>query len=164
MMKKITLVSLFLALLATFSARAQENTYNMVIEMTNGTKINIGPNDIRSLTFNDGQLVVTGGDLQAWMEMVENDINATKAALADTRYSQDAQQEQIYATQEQVQMNADMIQSGEAKIANLEAKTAQIEDKAIENLHMNLQQDEKITILEAKITVLEEEINQLKGE
>ena len=76
MMKKITLVSLFLALLATFSARAQENTYNMVIEMTNGTKINIGPNDIRSLTFNDGQLVVTGGDLQAWMEMVENDITA----------------------------------------------------------------------------------------
>ncbi len=164
MMKKITLVSLFLALLATFSARAQENTYNMVIEMTNGTKINIGPNDIRSLTFNDGQLVVTGGDLQAWMEMVENDIKATKAALADTRYNQDAQQASIYAIQEQMEVHQNAIITGGDRTTCLEEKTAQIEDMAIENLHMNMQQEEKITILEAKIAMLEEEIKQLKGE
>ncbi len=36
--------------------QAQENTYNMVIEMTNGTKITDGPNDISSLTFNNGEL------------------------------------------------------------------------------------------------------------
>ena len=35
---------------------------------------------------------------------------------------------------------------------------------AIENLHMNMQQEEKITILEAKIAMLEEEIKQLKAE
>jgi hypothetical protein len=42
----------------------------MVIEMTNGTKITIGPNDIRSLTFNNGELTVTGESLQSWMESV----------------------------------------------------------------------------------------------
>ena len=68
-MKKFSIITMFLALL-TMTAQAQENTYNMVIEMTNGTKITIGPNDIRSLTFNNGELTVTGGDLQTWMESV----------------------------------------------------------------------------------------------
>lgn len=68
-MKRLSMITLFVALF-TFAAQAQENTYNMVIEMTNGTKITIGPNDIRSLTFNNGELTVTGGDLQTWMESV----------------------------------------------------------------------------------------------
>ena len=31
------------------TVKAQNNTYNMVLEMTNGTKINIGPNEIKSI-------------------------------------------------------------------------------------------------------------------
>lgn len=81
-MKKFSIITLFLALL-TMTVQAQENTYNMVIEMTNGTKITIGPNDIRSLTFNNGELTVTGQSLQSWMESVPKrvELDELRAAI-----------------------------------------------------------------------------------
>lgn len=57
-MKKIFL-SLITALITILSISAQ-NTYNMVIEMNDGTKINIGPNDIKNMSFMDGNLTVSG--------------------------------------------------------------------------------------------------------
>ena len=85
-MKKFSIITLFLALL-TMTVQAQENTYNMVIEMTNGTKITIGPNDIRSLTFNNGELTVTGESLQSWMESVakREELDALWAMIKDLR-------------------------------------------------------------------------------
>mgnify|MGYP006916061708 CR=1 FL=1 len=77
-MKKFSIITLFLALLCT-TMQAQENTYNMVIEMTDGTKITIGPNDIRNLTFNNGELTVTGESLQEWMESVAKKEDVEKA-------------------------------------------------------------------------------------
>ena len=81
-MKKFSIITMFLALL-TMTVQAQENTYNMVIEMTNGTKITIGPNDIRSLTFNNGELTVTGESLQSWMESVPKrvELDELRAAI-----------------------------------------------------------------------------------
>lgn len=46
------------------STWAQSNSYNMVIEMANGTKINIGPNDVKNIYFNDGQLVISGETIE----------------------------------------------------------------------------------------------------
>lgn len=57
-MKKIFL-TLITALITILSISAQ-NTYNMVIEMNDGTKINIGPNDIKNMSFMDGNLTVSG--------------------------------------------------------------------------------------------------------
>ena len=57
-MKRIFL-SLFTALVTILGINAQ-NTYNMVIEMNDGTKINIGPNDIKNMSFMDGNLTVSG--------------------------------------------------------------------------------------------------------
>jgi len=57
-MKKIFL-TLITALITILSLSAQ-NTYNMVIEMNDGTKINIGPNDIKNMSFVDGNLTVSG--------------------------------------------------------------------------------------------------------
>lgn len=79
MMKKISIVTLFLVLLG-MTAQAQENTYNMVIEMTDGTKITVGPNDIRSMTFNNGELTVTGVNLEELVEKM-----ATKADVDELR-------------------------------------------------------------------------------
>ena len=78
-MKKITLLTLFVALIS-FATQAQENTYNMVIEMTNGTKITVGPDDISSLTFNNGELTVTGLNLGELIETL-----ATKQELETFR-------------------------------------------------------------------------------
>lgn len=86
-MKKFSIITLFLALLS-MTMQAQENTYNMVIEMANGTKITIGPNDIRSLTFNNGELTVTGDNLQSWMESVakQEDIDMLMAWIKEIDY------------------------------------------------------------------------------
>lgn len=78
-MKRITLLTLFVALMS-LATQAQENTYNMVIEMTNGTKITVGPDDIRSLTFNNGELTVTGLNLGELIETL-----ATKQTLEQIR-------------------------------------------------------------------------------
>ena len=59
-MKKYILASVITAFVATFTAQAQENTYNMVIKMANGTTITIGPNEIENIVFNDGAVTVSG--------------------------------------------------------------------------------------------------------
>ena len=66
--KYIFLATLLLGLFASENGLAQNNTYNMVIEMTNGTKINIRSNDVRDISFNNGELVMTGEDLNSLVE------------------------------------------------------------------------------------------------
>lgn len=80
-MKKFTYLLMFLCLTFSICLRAQENTYNMVIEMTNGTKISIGPNDVRNVTFNDGKLVVTGEDLQSWISNILSDLETVESNM-----------------------------------------------------------------------------------
>lgn len=59
-MKKNAILAILTILMFNISALAQSNSYNMVIEMANGTKINVGPNDVRNIFFTDGQLTVSG--------------------------------------------------------------------------------------------------------
>ena len=59
-MKKFYFLSLIAAFITVLGASAQSNSYNMVIEMTDGTKINIGPNDVKNITFAEGKLAVGG--------------------------------------------------------------------------------------------------------
>ena len=59
-MKKYLLLPIISAFMIILGASAQSNSYNMVIEMANGVKINIGPNEIKNITFLDGQLTISG--------------------------------------------------------------------------------------------------------
>jgi chromosome segregation ATPase len=61
-MKKITMWAIALFISAA-PAVAQNNTFNMVITMANGTTITIGPNEVKNITFNEGQVVVSGENL-----------------------------------------------------------------------------------------------------
>lgn len=61
-MKKITMWAIGL-FIAVAPAVAQNNTFNMVITMANGTTITIGPNEVKNITFNEGQVVVSGENL-----------------------------------------------------------------------------------------------------
>ena len=72
-MKKYFLLSL-LAIL-TLTASAQTNTYAMVIEMQNGTKLTIGPNEVKNVTFNNGELTVTGETIET---LVASAVNQAK--------------------------------------------------------------------------------------
>lgn len=63
-MKKFILMSLIATFVSVFSANAQENTYSVIIKMTDGTTFTIGPNDVENIMFNDGQVTVSGTNIQ----------------------------------------------------------------------------------------------------
>ena len=67
-MKKQFLLSLVAAFVLALSANAQGNTYNMKVKMADGTEITIGPNDIDNISFNEGEVVVSGTRLQEVLE------------------------------------------------------------------------------------------------
>ena len=62
-MRKNCIMSLFAMLLTVITLSAQNNTYTMVIEMKNGTKVNIGPNEVKNISFNNGQVVFSGNTI-----------------------------------------------------------------------------------------------------
>ena len=62
-MRKNFIMSLFAMLLTVITLSAQNNTYTMVIEMQNGTKVNIGPNEVKNISFNNGQVVFSGNTI-----------------------------------------------------------------------------------------------------
>lgn len=78
-MKKLFIITM-IALASSVCTWAQDNTYSMVIEMANGSKITIGPNEIRNVTFNDGQIVISGQDIQS---LVENSAKQSDIARLD---------------------------------------------------------------------------------
>lgn len=79
-MKKHLFTTLAVAVLMAIGAHAQsDNTYNMVIEMTNGMKFTIGPNDIQNISFNEGQITISGTGLQQLLEANEQLKNALEA-------------------------------------------------------------------------------------
>jgi len=63
-MKKQVIMSLFAAFAMVLNVNAQndlqDNTYNMVLELANGTKLTIGPHEIKNISFFDGEVVVSG--------------------------------------------------------------------------------------------------------
>lgn len=89
----------FTALIATFfmavSAIAQTNTYNMVLTLTDGTVITIGPNDLKQLDFRKGDVTVSGTnitdlmnqmkDLQASLVAVQNEVAAAVAQIKNNK-------------------------------------------------------------------------------
>lgn len=54
-----TLISFFFAATAAF-AQSEQKEYNMVITLQNGTTVTLGHNDIRDITFNDGEISISG--------------------------------------------------------------------------------------------------------
>lgn len=66
-MKKIILWA-FALLAVSATTVAQNNTFHMVITLTNGTTIALGPNEISHLTFNEGEVTVDGQALDIFMQ------------------------------------------------------------------------------------------------
>lgn len=58
-MKKNFLLAMVVMLMTTVSSFAQKE-YNMVITLSNGTTVTLGHNDIKEITFNDGEVAISG--------------------------------------------------------------------------------------------------------
>lgn len=58
-MKKNILLVMVMMLMTAANALAQKE-YNMVITLNNGTTVTLGHNDIKEITFNDGEIAISG--------------------------------------------------------------------------------------------------------
>ena len=58
-MKKNILLVMVMMLMTAVNALAQKE-YNMVITLNNGTTVTLGHNDIKEITFNDGEIAISG--------------------------------------------------------------------------------------------------------
>lgn len=62
-MKRFFLLSLVATFVSLMSVSAQDNTYSMIIKLANGTTLTIGPNEVDSISFNDGEITVSGSTI-----------------------------------------------------------------------------------------------------
>lgn len=120
-MKKFFILSLIATFVSVLSVSAQDNTYSMIIKMANGTTFTIGPNEVDSLWFNDGQVTVAGTNI---MDLVN--------AIVQLKYESESQRDWViamlaqYAKKEELQMCIDLIEKssyeirGNAQIINPE--------------------------------------------
>jgi hypothetical protein len=111
---------LFILMLFAANVYAQENTYNMVIEMANGSKITIGPNEVKNITFNDGQITVSGQSI----EKMADEILTLQKEGADTRAAID----NTWANIEALKTYMQSIRSCQCDNSSIEARMAALEN------------------------------------
>ena len=143
-MKKFILASAF-ALMATPALFAQSsNTYSMQIELKDGTKITLGPNDLKNITFVDGVIKIEGNTIEELRSSIEKAEANTKNMVEEQRYNVEALKQKASDLQ--------------AMIDYLSVKVAQLE-KA-EGGSGNA---EDITALQAAIATLQSELAKLQN-
>lgn len=127
-MKKNTFFAIVIMLMMSVSALAQSNSYNMVIEMANGTKINIGPNDVKNIYFKDGELVVSGENLEKLIQNTNENMNQTTKELSN-----------LNARLQEVESRIDVLsnQSGGASSDEIKKIQAQIAEMDASNKYLS---------------------------
>lgn len=95
MKKHLTILSI--ALLSILGVKAQQNTYSMVITMNNGSTISIGPNEIKNISFNDGQITISGTSIETLLKGYSDSNQKMDDLWADLSGRAKSLQEQIDA-------------------------------------------------------------------
>ena len=142
-MKKNFLLAMVVMLMTAVSSFAQKE-YNMVITLSNGTTVTLGHNDIKEITFNDGEVAISG-----------NMVN-TIDSLAQVSQNQEYQ---IRAVEERsMKMSYDLFNRTEElykQIAETDTKVANTEAALQNTYNLVKEQSDKINILNEKIADLE---------
>lgn len=152
-MKKNYIISILFAFFACFTVNAQEQKeYNMVITLQNGTTITLGHNDIKNISFNDGEISISG-----------NVVNTIDSLCNVTR----DYEEMAYYLMDQVMYNEAFAHDLENRIESLTGEVLMQKDEFQAHLdvtddRLNAYLDELITALEKKVN--QEEFSQLKNE
>jgi len=190
-MKRFFLLSLVATFVSLMSVSAQDNTYSMIIKLANGTTLTIGPNEVDSISFNDGEITVSGSTISDLVNEIKNaqaesqmridslskvlmmHIEDIMQALANipipdlSNYPTKAELTDLlykYATKEDLQYEQDMRAKEDQNLMELVQKVDA--DHKNREQHLITEIDELktvITMLNARIEALENEVNQLKG-
>lgn len=73
-MKKNFLLAMVVMLMTAISSFAQKE-YNMVITLSNGTTVTLGHNDIKEITFNDGEVAISGNMVNTIDSLAQVSLN-----------------------------------------------------------------------------------------
>ena len=143
-MKKFILASAF-ALMATPALFAQtSNTYSMQIELKNGTKITLGPNDLKNISFVDGAIKIEGNTIEDLRMAIEKAEANTKNMVAEQRYDLNDLKKEAAELQAMIDYLSDKV----AKLENAGGGSGNTED---------------ITALQAAIAMLQSELAELQS-
>lgn len=79
-----TLISLFFAVTTAF-AQSEQKEYNMVITLQNGTTVTLGHNDIRDITFNNGEISISGNVVET-IAKIASTADSLANVSSDSQY------------------------------------------------------------------------------
>lgn len=138
-MKKNFLLTMVVMLMTAVSSFAQKE-YNMVITLSNGTTVTLGHNDIKEITFNDGEVAISG-----------NMVN-TIDSLA--KVSQDLEYRIKEVEERSMKMSYDLLTRTDALNQQVDFNMADTK-AALQNANELIkQQSDEIKVLNARIDVL----------
>lgn len=171
-MKKNFLLAMVVMLMTAVSSFAQKE-YNMVITLSNGTTVTLGHNDIKEITFNDGEVAISGNmvntidslaqvsqnleqrtkEVEAMsMNMYHNLLDRTEMLNQQVEAKMDVTNTRIEELKSTLKNN---IAAAETEIAETSARVANTE-AALQNANEMIKlQSEEINALNTKIAILE---------
>ena len=174
-MKKNFLLAMVVMLMTAVSSFAQKE-YNMVITLSNGTTVTLGHNDIKEITFNDGEVAISGNmvntidslaqvsqyleqrtkEVEARsMEMSYDILNRTEMLNQQVVVNMDYTKARIEDSNTNIAALKNNIAAAETEIAETNARVANTE-AALQNANELIkQQSDEINVLNAKIEILE---------
>lgn len=164
-MKKNFLLAMVVMLMTAVSSFAQKE-YNMVITLSNGTTVTLGHNDIKEITFNDGEVAISGN--------MVNTIDSLAKVSQEQEYHINDQEYHIKAVEKMSEamfndlsnrtealnqrVDANMAET-KARITatetNFDNKTTSIQTTLQNVYELVKQQSEEIKVLDTKIAILE---------
>lgn len=139
-MKKNFLLAMVVMLMTAVSSFAQKE-YNMVITLSNGTTVTLGHNDIKEITFNDGEVAISGNMVNTIDSLAQVSKNLEAHIKEVEARSMDMSHMLLNRTEE-------LNQQVEEKMANTKA-ALQDTDNLVKV------QSEEINILKERIAALE---------
>lgn len=164
-MKKNIIISALLILFTTITANAQEQKeYNMVITLQNGTTITLGHNDIKNISFNDGEISISGNIVNT----IDSICNVTKDhemfAEDIKRFAEDIQM-RIYDIYERTQYQEYMMLEQKDEIEDKLASVETLLKTEIDEIYEYTRKDieGRLNEIYTYLTMLSDEINKLKN-
>lgn len=174
-MKKNFLLAMVVMLMTAVSSFAQKE-YNMVITLSNGTTVTLGHNDIKEITFNDGDVAISGNmvntidslaQVSQYLEQRTKEVEARSMEMSydilnRTEMLNQQVEEKMAVTNTRIEnlesydgALKNNIALAEDKIAETSARVANTEAVLQNANEMIKQQSDEINALYAKIAILE---------
>lgn len=174
-MKKNFLLAMVVMLMTAVSSFAQKE-YNMVITLSNGTTVTLGHNDIKEITFNDGEVAISGNmvntidslaQVSQYLEQRTKEVEARSMEMSyDVLNRTEMLNQQVDANMDVTKTRIENLESYDAtlknnialaedKIAETSARVANTEAVLQNANEMIKLQSEEINALNAKIAILE---------